>query len=530
MRPARPSRPMIVGAVVACLLLAGCATSSDNEGDGQRATNSTIDTFAYGLEAIPGTLDVANNYDAPSMSVMGLVTQPLEIPNLDGTFTPVLAESVAQPDDLTLVYDLRSDVTFSDGSPLSPEDVVWTIAHLRGDATHTVSELTNLKTVKVTGEHQVTITLSKPNPAQRGAFAIISFIQQKKYGESSGDDLGTPAAPPVGTGPYVVDSFTSSGITLTRNPEFWGTDPAVDKVEVTAISDDNAAQLAMRSGALDGFQLLDVKTAGVWKKVPGATTYSSATLYLDYVTMNTAVAPFDDVHVRRAVAYATDTEGLLQANYGEQARPNTGLTPPEVLANVEPSEDAFVSEVDSLPSYEFDIEKAKDELAQSGHPDGFTATYQYYSPAGKLVGLSLAQNLSKIGITLDLQSRRLNDFLGDIFVGKFPEIGFSSIAAVVPDPSSWYLYLAAKGNPYNTASFSNDATTTALSRIDSSDSTERWEGVKTMLSELATEVPYVALAQPSFVYALGDGMTFIKTPDFIEVSSGNWVNSLKSTR
>ena len=522
------TRALAVG-VTLIALLSACA-GQGSEGGGQKATDSDIKTFTYGLQAIPTTLDVSNNYDANAMAIMGLVTQPLEIANLDGTYTPVLAEKVSQPDDLTLVYDLRTDVTFSDGSPMTSADVVWTIDHLRGDTTQTASELTNFDSVTATGEHQVTITYKNTNPAQRGAFDIISFVQQKSYGEKSADKLGTPDAPPVGTGPYKIEAYSSGKLSLVRNAEYTGPKTSLDALDVVAVADDNAGQLAMRSGELDAIQVDDVKTADRWAKIPDASTFSTSALYLEYVTMNTQVAPFNDVNVRRAVAYATDRPGLLKANYGDQAKPNTSLVPPQVLKPVEPAGDSFADVMKSVPAYPFDLKKAKAELAQSKYPDGFTADYQYYSPAGKLVGVSLAENLSKIGITLNLKSRRFGDVIADGFTGKFPAIGFFSIAPVVPDPSSWYFYLAAKGNPYNTAQYTTPTATQAIKDIDGTDPAKRWEGVKTLTKAFAEDVPYVPLSQPNLVMAVGPGATFTKDPDFMVMTTGEWINYLKSTR
>lgn len=519
----------IGAAVLACAVLGGC-TPGDKPGNSTAAaTDTRIPAFTYGLEAMPGTLDVANNYNSADMAVMALVTQPLEIPNLDGSYTPVLAEKVSTPNPTTLVYDLRKDVTFSDGRPLTSEDVVFTIAHLRGAQTQTATELTNIATVTANDAHRVTVTLKQPNPAQRGAFAIISFVQQKAYGQAHGADLGTPAAPPVGTGPYRIGSFSTSGITLQRNPAYWSQPPSVDTFTFVTITDDNAGQLAMRSGELQGVPLLDVKTSPQWARVPGATTWSSPTLYLDYVTMDQSRAPFDDVHVRRAIAHATDVTGLLKANYGAEARPPLGLTPREVVSQVAPDAGALAATAAAAPSYPYDLDKARAEIAQSAHPNGFEATYEYYSPPGKLVGVSLQENLAKIGIKLTLKSRQLNDFIGDLFAGKVPQIGFFSISAVVPDPSSWYLYLVAAGNPYNAAHYSTAATRAALRQIDAGDRTARWQAVQSLVRQTATDVPYVGLAQPNYVFALAKGMTFTKTPDFIQMTSGNWVNLLKST-
>ncbi|MGD9958320.1 ABC transporter substrate-binding protein [Nocardioides sp.] len=512
--------------------LAACSSAGKtDDGGSKQATDATIPTLTYGLEAIPPTLDVANNYSSADMAVMGLVTQPLEIANLDGTFTPVLAEKVSEPDRTTLVYDLRKDATFSDGSPLTADDVVWTVEHLRGATTQTVSELTNFDTVRATGEHQVTITLKRPNNAMRGSFAIISFVQEATSAEAAGDDLGTPQAPPIGTGPYVVDSFDASGVTLKRNDEYVGEKPAPDEVRFTAITDDTAAQLAMRSGELDLYPLIDVKTTKTWGSVPGAETYSTQTLYVDYVTMNMSVKPFDDIHVRRAVAYATDVTGLIQANYGGEADEPVAITPVQIIDRLAPDAAAVSDLTAPFDQVAYDMDKAEAELAQSAYPDGFTAEYEYYSPQGKIVGLSLAENLKQIGITLELKSRRINDFIGDLFVNKVPDIGFFSIAAVVPDPASWYVYLVGKDNPYNAARYSTAQTEAALAVInESDDDAARWEAMKTITTAFADDIPYVGLAQSNFVVAAADGVTFTEDPDFMEMSTGDWVNNIKSTK
>ena len=520
-----------LAAIAAMVVLAACSSSTDSsDGDSKDATDATIPELNYGLEAIPPTLDVAHNYNSADMAVMGLVTQPLEIPNMDGTFTGVLAEKVTQPDRQTIVYDLRQDATFSDGKPLTADDVVWTIAHLREPDTHTVSELTDFKSVKATSDHQVTITLTKPNNAIRGGFAIISFIQQKQYAEKAGADFGTPEAPPVGTGPYVVDTYDTDGVDLARNKEFTGDAPAPDSLKFRAVTDDTAAQLAMRSGDIDLYPLIDIKTAQTWSSVPGAALYSSKSMYLDYVTMNMSVPPFDDPHVRRAIAYATDVDGLIKANYGDEAEPPVAMVPTQIIDKMAPDEQAATDLNAPFADVSFDIEKAKDELAQSAYPDGFTAEYQFYSPPGRIVGLSLAENLKEIGVTLDLKSRRLNDFLGDLFVNKVPDIGFFSIAAVVPDPASWYVYIVGKDNPYNAARYSTPQTEAALKVINEGDDDgARWDAMKSISDSLATDLPYVGLSQPNFVVAGSEGITFTTEPDFIEMSTGNWIYSIKST-
>src|SRR5262249_53356536 len=152
---------------------------------------------------------------------------------------------------------------------------------------------------------------------------------------------------------------------------------------------------------------------------------------------------------RRAIAYATDVDGLIKANYGTEAQPPVAMAPTRIIDQMAPDDAAAEDFAAPFADISYDLDKAKEELSQSAYPDGFSAEYQFYAPPGRIVGLSLQENLKEIGVDLKLKSRTLNDYLGDLFVGKVPDFGFFSISAIVPDPASWYIYIVGPDNPYN---------------------------------------------------------------------------------
>ncbi|MFD5224405.1 ABC transporter substrate-binding protein [Microbacterium sp. NPDC058342] len=525
MRSTKFGITVLAGGVALALLLSSCSSASP---DSDTSMGSSIATFDLGVREIPMTLDVAQNYDPQIMAIAGAVNQPLEIPNLDGTFTSVLAEAVSQPDELTLVYDLRDDAIFSDGAPLTAEDVVWSIERLRQPDTHTAAEVASIAGVAATGPHQVTVTMAHPAPGLRGSLALISFVHQAKYGTEAGAALGTSEAPPIGTGPYVVDTYTADSLTLARNPEFTGEPPAIETLNVVAIADDNAAQLAMRSGELDGIQVDDIKSAPQWESIEGVVAHSSAALWVDCITMDTSKAPFDDVHVRRAVAYATDAAGLLAANYGDFAVLSPGVIAPEVVASIEPESGALDAVIADSARYDFNLERAREELALSAHPDGFSAEFVSWSPAGDIVAQSLTQNLGEIGIELTVKNRTFGEFGGDMVAGNDPAIAFFRLAATVPDPSSWYGIATNPEDPFNPANFDNDAATAAFAKVQTSEPATRWEGVAELIRIFTDEVPYVPLAQPDYVFATAPGVTFTQDPDFIQMASGAWIETVRA--
>jgi peptide/nickel transport system substrate-binding protein len=508
--------------------LTACAGGNGSDDTERRATDSKIDVLQVGTARPPTSTDLAKNYD--SAWLLAAVTEPLESSNMDGTFTPMLAESVEQPDPRTLVYTLRQGATFSNGNAVAPADVVWSLNHLRDPSAQTAGELDTVESVKATGHNEVTVTFATDNPAQRGELAFVGLIQEKANAEKLGDDdLGTPGSPVIGTGPYMVDSFSSTELTLTSNPEYWGEAPASQQVEVLAVADDNAAQLAIRSGEIDVYNLDDPKLAGQWDSVPGVQVHSSPSMFVDYVTMDTTKPPFDDIHVRRAIAHALQIDGLITSVYGDAATPVQGMSPPEVVGLVEPADGAFDQFMSSQPQYKFDLDKARDELAQSAYPDGFDATFSFAPGPGKLIGVSLAENLEEIGVTLHLDPKTGNQYYGDFYAGKFPSIGHSSIGAVTPDPGGWYGYFVDPENPYNSARFSTPKAVAGLEQVVSADADARWDGVQEVVAELNEQLPYVCVAQPDFVLTLGDGFTMANEPDYFIFYSGRWLSDLKST-
>ncbi len=519
----RRSRVMSALIVATAFLTVSACTS------GPSVDSAAGKTFTYGVDAIPPTLDVSADYSSADMALMSLATQPLEAVSIDGRYQQVLAASTEQPTPTTIVYNLRPGVRFSDGAPLTPDDVVFSLQRLLGESTQTGSSLTTVSTIKATGPAQVTVTLSAPDASARGTLALVSFIQQKKFGEANAAALGTPQAIPVGTGPYKVSSYGTDSMTYVRNPDYWGARPTVDEFRVVTIADDNSGQLAMRSSALQGMPLIDIKSAGQWDRISGVRTFATPTLFVDYLTMDTAAGPFSDIHVRRAVAHATDVRGLLHAAYRGQADAASDVTPPQVIRSVEPSPGAADKLLASTPRYGFDLDAARRELAQSTYPNGFEVTFPYYDSTTKLTALNVAENLRRIGITVKLQATTFNDYIGDISAGTVPDISLFHLSPSVPDPSSWYSYVADAKNPYNLSRWSTPTSERALTMIASQDRATRWTGVSDLVTELATQVPFVTIAQPRYVFAVGNGWTFTRTPDVFEMTSGNWANLLKAS-
>ena len=178
----------------------------------------TVDTIDWGLPyGEPPTVDPANGafYSASLVSMQ--MCEPLMRIDENYALQPLLAESFEQPDPQTLVYTLRDDVTFWDGSPMTADDVVWSLEHSRSPGAVVSFLYANVESIEATGDNEVTVRLTKPDNLM--VYTLASFsgtVMQKAFSEAAGESLGTPDGGLMCTGPMEFGSWESGqSLTLT---------------------------------------------------------------------------------------------------------------------------------------------------------------------------------------------------------------------------------------------------------------------------------------------------------------------------
>ncbi|GAA1749211.1 ABC transporter substrate-binding protein [Nonomuraea bangladeshensis] len=531
-------RSLVPPVVLLALLATGCAAGPATDAPPARLTDRTIPTFTWATLAPVTSLDWAQSaHTSVTGMIMSTVTEPLERLSSTGELTPNLASKVSEPDDKTIVYTIREGARFSDGSPLTVEDVVWSIEHCSDPTSRTGSGV-QVAGVEATGPMEVTVKLKKANPSNRAALALAVLVQQAKFAEAHAAKLGTSEAVPIGTGPYQVSEYTSERVTLTRNPHHWGAKPAPDKVVFTPITDDNSRQLALRGGSIDGGPVTNLQAGQRWRALPGVTVYSTPSLGQDYIFFDIKQPPFDDEHVRRAIAYSLDRAALAKAAFGEFAVPAQGLVPAGHLTGVAGSAEAARGFLSSLPQYGHDPAKAKEELARSGHPQGFTTTVDYIStyPWQKLVLLSLQENLKPLGITIKANTITSTQWGADFFGRKLKGMNIPvPLSPSSPDPSGLLGLLAGKENTgkggFNVGNWTSPAVEDAVKVVNSpGPAADRWAATQRLLTEAADDVPYIPLFSENTVFALRQGFAFAEPElDIYDLGSGAWVHQVKAT-
>ncbi len=437
---------VVAGAVTGAALTQPSATHG-------AAASKDIDTLTWGLTSGPRSLDLAHSMDINTLSVLGLGLESLLRIDEHGKLVPNLAVSWKEPNDLTYVFNLRRGVKFWDGKPMTPADVVFSFNRQIDPKTQSqdASFFTNMKEAVQSGPEQVTIHMKHADPTFIYMPATYAFIIEKAYALKEGKNLGTPSGGIMGTGAYTFSNFQpDEGITATRNDAYWGKKPPIKTIVFKFIPQDATRLLALRSGQIDGTFVLPLSQSKSWESLANVDVLYAPGMNQDEFAFNFAVKPFDDVHVRRAFAYALDRAGLVKSLLGGHGEVAVGQAGPAQWAGklTVSQVRAFYRKIDGYP---FDLAKAKAELAKSKYPNGFTVTVKFADgfPETGQIAENLASNLSKIGIKLNVVQETTDAFIPTLFSHKGYGITIAQSQPDYPDPWDYPAQYYASWNAIN---------------------------------------------------------------------------------
>jgi peptide/nickel transport system substrate-binding protein len=331
------AKSTMLSAAVALTLVALSACSSSNNG----STGSGTLTI-QGDSGNPTLVENFNPFQGAQLHGTNLIYEPLEIVSpIDGTYTPFLATGYKFSDPKTLVYTIRQGVKWSDGKDFSAADVVFTFNLLKKfPALDGKGVWAQITAVSASGNN-VTMTFSNPNVPFAASIAQTEIVPEHLW-SSMADPSKDPNIKPVGTGPFMLDSFAPTQYSLKKNPTYWQADKIVpaEVVFPAQASNQSTNQLDVVSGKFDwAYNFLpDVKQTYVAKDPthnqywfpPGGTIG----LYL-----NLTKAPYSDVNFRTGLSLALDrkTIALKAVNgYLDQAS-MSGLILPNLKKWLDPS-------------------------------------------------------------------------------------------------------------------------------------------------------------------------------------------------
>ncbi len=511
-------------ALVTAVLVAACGGGGGQGGGTSSSGVATGSSKPYpvlhwGFVSFPGAIDYLKNA-GPCVAVEELAVQNLVDFETDGKVVPDLASSVQQPDLTTYVYRIRSGVRFSDGKPLTVADVVYSLKrNLLSKEAWTKTYWEDVASVASQGSSAVVVKLKRPSAVWPDILAFTSQIIEKAQAERVGEKaLGTPGNLLIGTGPWKFDSYQpENAVQLSRNPYWKGPQPLASRIAISLFKDEPSLALALRSGAVAGtFGYTAPKT---FANIAGFRQMGTPATWVAFFGMNTTMRPFNDVHVRRAIAYATDTKGMVNALYPSLASEAVTISPASLFGNVGSA--GQVNEMlSSLPKYAFDLEAAKRELAKSADPHGFTTRIEAEASSSSqlLVAQILSSDLAKIGITAKIDEIQ-PDESSNVF-GSRVTIDVSEYAAAYPDVegllSSLLLpsQIRPPGSGLNFANYRSPEVTRLMSeQVETLDPQRRLKLLGKLLRIVGEDVPYRPLYGHGTFGSVSDGYVF---PPFSE--------------
>jgi peptide/nickel transport system substrate-binding protein len=356
---ARRRRAFGIVAVAAGAVLLAAAPVSVSAQDAEPKSGGTL-IFARNQE--PATLDPIAAADNGAIFILNQVCDGLVQVGDSPTPVPALAESWTPSDDgLTWTFKLRDGAMFSDGTPVTAEDVKFSLDRWANpDIQKNYAGIASAAdTVTIVDPSTIEITLERPDGAFLDGLAMfVASIVPQAAVESMGEEFGRA---PVCSGPFKVTGWEQGvAIDLARNEHYWGTAPYLDGVRFEYIPDDNTRLLRIENGEADAVE--DVPYAQVDRidALDGISVASEPVMKWDAIWLNTTIPPLDDVNVRQALNHATPRQEILDSILAGR-----GTLANHVIARVKYWDE-------SVPGYEYDLDKAKELMAASTVPEGFT--------------------------------------------------------------------------------------------------------------------------------------------------------------
>jgi peptide/nickel transport system substrate-binding protein len=363
----------------AAVVVAGCGGNDKSESSGAVRNLSgfspgggkEVAEVNWGIVGDAVGLDPLVAYDYQSVQPAFQAMDSILALNTKNELIPMLAESWEQADPLTYTYNIRSGVTFHDGSPLTAEDVAFSLnRHLDPKlGSYLISFMASVREITSNGNNQVIVKLKQPDANWKFVPSIpVGLVVSKKNIEellAAGKTPGTPNALQIGSGPYKLVKWTKgSSVQLTRYDGYWNKDKPlkVKDLNFQVVSDAEAMANGLINGELSGTFQLNGRAVQPLKRHVQVLRSQSVNIRL--LGFNTKVKPFDDPSVRQALSLAIDKKGLLESAYGGEGR----LWNSPVEQNQWGfAKDTFSQAYEDLPDFMTrDLDKAKSLIAEAG--------------------------------------------------------------------------------------------------------------------------------------------------------------------
>ena len=428
-----------LGAALAFALVAvSCAGGSSKGSSSSKTTAASSATPVVGGHLIMGTdaevdgVDpTKNRWDANGLLYASTVYDPLSAVGSDGNAHPYLAQSIDHNAGYTVwTIKLRPGVHFSNGDPLTAADVAYDLKAVRSAAL-TGPALAPIASVSAVDDLTVAVNMNQPwIPFPLYLAGQPGFIPSPKTLEDPNGSLH-----PIGTGPFILKEWVPGNhFTAVRNPNYWQKGrPYLDEIEYRPILEETSRVASLNSGNIDALFTGDsqsIVTLRPEKSVVTTDDSKQGERQSTFIMLNTAKAPLNDIRVRQALAYATDSKRII-----------------DVLANgILPVADSpfgptSAYHVPNVGYPKYDPQKAKQLVAEYEHDTGHKISFELGTTnTGRNLSINqFIQDMWKqVGISVNIVQVEQSQYILNALQGNYQ--AYAWIQFGEPDPDADYVW------------------------------------------------------------------------------------------
>ena len=417
-------RNALVFMLVVATALTGCSGGKSKK-KSQTTTNkgevTSGGSVVVGITQDLDSLDPHNTAYAGTREVLFNLYEGLVKPNSDGDLVPAVASEYSISEDgSSYTFKLREGIKFHDGNPVTVEDIKYSLERYAGGSSASAA-FSIFKDVEIVDDSTVTVNLTTGN-TEFLAELTCAILEQANDGNEQTN--------PIGTGPFKYKSYKpGEELVVEKNTEYWNSPyPYLDEVTFKIETDVDAAVMELSAGSIDVYQYLTTDQASTLGD--DFDILEGSVNYVQGLFLNNDFEPFKDENVRKALAYAVDRQSISDFLFDGKSH--------VIGTNMIPAFSKYYNE-ETENTYSYDVEKAKELLAEAGYEDAFDLTitvpnnYEPHLGAAEIA----VENLKEIGINATVDLVEFTTWYEDVYVGRNYEATVVAVDGTL-SPSSWF--------------------------------------------------------------------------------------------
>lgn len=506
----RNALALCLAVLMMATMLAGCsggassstpASASASAASGTSSNDSTTLTLAINADILTTDPQALNN--GTTTSVLYNVFSNLVKYDDAGEIVMDLAESYELLEDqVTWEFKIREDAVFHDGTPVTAEDVAWSLTRVMTDESSSdYMNFSPLAEAVAVDDYTVHVVSDDPYPIMlqllcKGGAAVLP----KAYFEENGEEAWL--ANPIGSGPYQLTEYVKDDhVTLVPFADYYGEqNPDWEEVIFRVVPESSTRVGELIAGNVDAVNMV-IPTE--WERVngnEGTAVVNGPSTRVYQLALKTDKGPTADLRVRQAIDLAIDDKTIVDTILQGAGTPMLTRVPSGVNGCNE----------DLVGKYNYDPERAKELLAEAGYPDGFSMKIE--APTGRYtmdaeISQAIVAMLSQVGITVDLQLLESSAY-SNVFSAHSAEDGFMTCFGLGFFDASYGMIGYFGVNTSGESNWNNQEYIDMYYKAEfNMNEEERTQLFQEMQQMVADEVPYAIICQIDNSYGVKDSIT-----------------------